>query len=176
MLKPKRLYIVNFINSFIPPTSLYKYKAILFRWAGVHLEKNVRIVSSVKIIGNGRLLIGENTFIGHETKIFMGGSEVLIGRNVDISSMVTIINGSHEPYTITGKAAGKGASKKIIINDGAWVCANVTLIGGANVGRLTIVAAGAVVTKKLKDNVTYVGGGLRELKESKEANSSRVER
>ena len=164
MLNPKKLYLVNNLISFIPPSKGYKLKSKLFRWAGVCIGNNVRIISSAKIWGTGNLIIGDNTFIGHYSKILMGGSEVRIGKDVDISSMVTIINGTHVKYDTPNKAAGTGYSKDIIIDDGSWIGATVTILGGAIIGKLTIVGAGATLSRKLEPNKIYIGSKVQELK------------
>jgi len=156
MLHPTKLYLVNHFCSILPPTRCYSLKALLYRWAGVGIGSNVRIVSSSNIWGTGQLEIGDNTFIGHQSLVLMGGSEVKVGNNVDISSNVTIVNGTHEIGGI-GKAAGVGVAKSIVIEDGCWLGASVTVIAGAVVGTQSIVAAGSVVRGKVPA-YTIVGG------------------
>ncbi|MBA6263218.1 DapH/DapD/GlmU-related protein [Colwellia sp. Bg11-12] len=131
-------------------------KSRLYWWAGVIIGKNVRIISSSNIWGTGKLVIGDNTFIGHQSLILMGGSEIVIGNNVDISSNVTIVNGTHEKGK-EKKAAGDGIAKPIIIKNGSWLGASVTVIAGAVVGEQATVAAGALVAGNIGDK-TLVGG------------------
>ncbi len=156
MLQPTKLYFVNHFCSILPPTRCYSLKAILYRWAGVDVGNNVRIISSSKIWGTGQLIIGDNTFIGHKSLILMGGSEVNIGHNVDISSNVTIVNGTHELGN-NEKAAGVGIARPIEINKGSWIGASATIIAGAKIGNRAIVAAGAVVTGEVEPG-SVVGG------------------
>ncbi|MBY7868096.1 hypothetical protein KW409_14320 [Vibrio fluvialis] len=163
MLKPARLYIVNLITGALPPTKFYSLKSSLYSWAGVELGKNVRIVSSVQIVGSGKLQIGDNTFIGHFSKIIIGGSEVIIGENVDISSNVTIINGTHQQHEFSDKAAGSGYSEPIIIENGSWIGASANLIAGAHISSLSIIGAGTTVYKRTRIRSTNVGASMREL-------------
>lgn len=163
-MSPFKLYIIYFIFPFLPPTRFYRVKCFLLRWAGIKVGSNVRIVSSARLLGSGQLTIGDNTFIGHFTKIIVGGGSVNIGGNVDISSNVTIINGSHNKYDIPGKAAGTGFSKNIHINDGSWIGASVTIIGGANVGKCSIVAAGATLVCDVPDFCMFGGVPAKSIK------------
>lgn len=157
MLKPSRLYLINLITSLLPATRLYGFKRALYRWGGAELGVNVRIVSSARILGSGRLTIDDNTFVGHQTLILLGGGKITIGKDTDISSNVTIVNGTHEIATIGVKAAGAGYAEDICIGDGSWVGVSSTIIGGANIKEGVIVAAGALVKGKV-DALSIVGG------------------
>lgn len=169
-MSPSKLYIVNLLFSFIPATRMFGVKRLLLRWAGAKIGNNVRIVSSVRVLGVGELTIGENTFIGHFTKILVGGGVVKIGRDVDISSNVTIINGTHNLYDIPRKAAGTGLSKNIKIGDGSWICASVTIIGGARLGDCSIIASGATVVSEVPSYCLFGGVPAKFLKNYKETN------
>tara|TARA_R110001592_G_scaffold85363_1_gene252203 strand:+ start:7264 stop:7707 length:444 start_codon:yes stop_codon:yes gene_type:complete len=136
---------------------MYGIKNLLLCWAGIEIGRNVRIASSARILGSGRIIIGDNTFIGHFSKILVGGGIIEIGRDVDISSNVTIINGTHNKYDISGKAAGTGFSKNIFIGNGSWIGASVTLIGGVNIGCCSIVAAGATVVSDVPELCLFGG-------------------
>ena len=46
---------------------------------------------------------------------------------------------------------------KVVIKQNAWIGAGATLLPGVTIGKNSIVAAGAVVTKDVPDN-TIVGG------------------
>lgn len=120
------------------------------------MGNNVRICSSAKILGNGCLTIGDNTWIGHETLIICS-STVIIGSNVDIAPRVFIGTGTHEIDINTAGIAGQGVSKDIEIADGCWLGAGSIILPGVKVGYKSVIAAGAVVTKDI-DPYTMVGG------------------
>lgn len=129
-----RLYIYYLLTLLMPATRLFHVKRVLLRWAGAKVGKNVRIVSSARFHLNGKLEIGNNTWIGHEVLIVGGDADVLIGKDVDIAPRVNLITGTHKPFTITGKAAGEGYSLPITIEDGAWIGAASTILGGVTLG------------------------------------------
>lgn len=143
-MKPTLLYLFSFIICILPDTRCFGLKRILYRLAGAQIAKNVRICSSAKIIGNGNLSIGENTWIGHQVLI-ISTSIIQIGSNVDIAPRVYIGTGTHEIDIQTPGIAGKGLSKDILIDEGCWLCAGSYILPGSIIGKKSIVGAGAVV-------------------------------
>lgn len=153
-----RLYFVNLFTGLLPATRMYGLKKSLYTWCGVKLGSNVRIASSASILGSGELSIGDNTFVGHKTLILLGGGKVTIGRDVDVSSNVTIVNGTHEISDKHIKAAGNGYADDILIDDGCWVGVSATIIAGAQVNKGVIVAAGALVNGSVE--AMSIAGGV----------------
>jgi len=47
--------------------------------------------------------------------------------------------------------------KKIVVDDDAWIGANVTILPGVHIGRGAIIGAGAVVTKDVPPHTTAAG-------------------
>lgn len=148
-------YLIQFIFSLLPDTRLYSFKAFLLRLRGFEIGQNVRVVSSVKIKLK-QLSIGDNTFIGFETLIEGGIASVMIGKNVDIAPSCAILTGSHE-IGDSSHRAGKGYSADIAINDGTWVGASSTILGGVRIGKGCIVAAGSLVREDVEDNCLVAG-------------------
>ena len=109
------------------------------------IGKNVRICSSVHIMGCGELVIGDDVWIGHEVFISTT-SRIEIGSYVDIAPMVYLGTGTHRIDADGLHSAGEGISRNIKIEDGAWLCVRSTLLPGVVIGKNSVVA-GAVVTK-----------------------------
>ncbi|MGM0945460.1 MAG: acyltransferase [Bacteroidota bacterium] len=151
-----KLYLIRLLLLFIPETRGFGLKRTLYRWAGVKVGKQVRICSSAFIAGAGELRIGKNTWIGHQAMI-ISTSLVEIGMNVDIAPKVLISTGSHEIDLQGERIAGKGTSEPIYIGDGSWLGAGSIILPGSQIGEKAIVAAGAVVKRKV-DTLTLVGG------------------
>lgn len=63
------LFFARKLFPLVPDTRGYWFKRFLLILAGEKIGDNVRICSSVKIIGDNQLSIGENSFIGHDTLI-----------------------------------------------------------------------------------------------------------
>lgn len=152
--------IINYINSliftFLPETRFFKFKNFLYKIAGVKLDNNIRICSSVRILGGGKLFIGENTWIGPETLI-ISTSGIWIGKNVDIGPRVYIGTGTHEIGKDNIRMAGKGLKQDVKIGNGTWIGTGAIILPGVTIGDMCIVAAGSVVNKDIGEN-TLVGG------------------
>lgn len=145
-MKTSVLYFANCIFRMLPETKCFGLKRGLLRLSGAKIGSNVRICSSVMIIGAGELTIGDNTWVGHRCLI-SASSSIKIGKNVDIAPNVYIGNGTHEITPDKERIASIELAKDIVIKDGCWLCANVTILPGVTVGDKCVVAAGSVVTK-----------------------------
>lgn len=155
-MSPVKLYIVRIICLFLPETRCFALKRHLYRWCGAVIGKNVSICSSVRIIGNGKLRIGDNTWIGSECMLNVSSS-IVIGRSCDIAPRVTMVTGSHIINYEGDSIAGEGISMDIEIEDGCWICACSTILGSSKIGRKSIVSAGSITKNQYGDNELLVG-------------------
>jgi acetyltransferase-like isoleucine patch superfamily enzyme len=96
--------------------------------------------------------IGLNSIIGEKCMIDARRG-VEIGDNVNLSSFVTIWTLHHDYNDKYFKAIGG----KVIINNYCWVCSNVIILPGVEIGKGAVVAAGSVVTRDVEPFVV-VGG------------------
>lgn len=53
--------------------------------------------------------------------------------------------------------AGKAYAKNIIVGQGTWIGANVTILPNVKIGKGCVIAAGSVLTKDCEDNCMYAG-------------------
>lgn len=151
------LYIYNTLNLFMPETRAFKFRCSLLRLAGAEVGKNVRICSSAKFSGNGKIIIMDNTWIGPGVYISSNKpSRVEIGEDVDIAPFVKIITGSHR-YGNLKKAAGVGFSESIVIGNGSWLGANSVILNGTVLGEGVIVAANSTVIDSVSQPCLIAG-------------------
>ena len=80
------------------------------------------------------------------------GNDVLVAPNVVMRASDHVTTALDKPIRQQGHTGDE-----ITIEDGVWLGANVTVIGGVRVGRGAVVAAGAVVTNDVEP-LTIVGG------------------
>lgn len=151
------LYLYNHIKWLIPETKGFALKRYLLRLCGAEIENDVKICSSVTILGCGRLHIGANTWVGHETMI-ISSSSVYIGRDVDIAPRVYIGTGTHEINIDSSRIAAKDISKDINIGNGCWVCVHASILPGVAIGNKSVIASGAVVNCNVPSLV--ISGGI----------------
>jgi acetyltransferase-like isoleucine patch superfamily enzyme len=106
----------------------------------------------------GNLQIGTDSHIGDFSIMDLSGN-IQIGERVAIGPRCTFYSHDHD-YSENGIDVpwkGKPIVKDIKIEDGAWIGAGVTILGGVTIGKNAIVAAGAVVTKDVPAH-TLCGG------------------
>jgi maltose O-acetyltransferase len=62
------------------------------------------------------------------------------------------------------RSAGQGISKNIIIEDGVWIGANTTIIGGVTIGKKSIIAAGSLVNRDIPAYTIAAGSPCKPIK------------
>lgn len=149
-------YFNKLVFSLLPETKCFGLKRFLLRLSGAQIGQNVRVCSSVMVIGAGELIIGDNTWVGHRC-VLSASSRIEIGRNVDIAPNVFIGNGTHEITPGSERIADIELAKDIKIGDGCWLCANTVILAGVTIGNKCVAAAGAVVTRSF-DDMNFIAG------------------
>lgn len=149
-------YIITLIIKVLPETRLFKFKNRLYQIYGLQLKENIKICSSARFLGVGNISIGSDTWIGPEV-LMVSTSNISIGENVDIAPRVYIGTGTHEIGVDGLRMAGKGIKKDVVIGSGTWIGTGAIILPGVTIGKMCIIAAGAVVNKDVPKN-TMVGG------------------
>lgn len=92
---------------------------------------------------NGDPVVGKGTYIGGLSEINAKGAKVTIGRQCDIASFVAInVADSHKrSIGLTRKLS----HRDIIIGDRVFIGSHSVILGGAEIGHHSVVAAGTVV-------------------------------
>lgn len=114
-------------------------------------------------IGSTRLSVGRDTFINYGC-MFNTSAPITIGRNCDLGMQVLIATSTHE-IGPAGRRAGAAIARPVVIEDGCWVGARVTILPGVTIGSGSVVAAGAVVTEDLTPNGVYAGVPAKRIKD-----------
>lgn len=102
-----------------------------------------------------KLKISDNCFVGR--KVFLDlADEIILEKDCVISEGVSIMTHQDVGDRIMNKFYKRKVGK-VIVNEGAYVGANATILCGVTIGRCAVVAAGAVVLHDVPD-YTVVGG------------------
>ena len=113
---------------------------------------------------NGKnISIGVN-FTGNYNLTILDVGKVFIGDNVMIGPG-TLISTVNHPMTPGGRRKHLGIVKPVHIGNDVWIGGNVTILPGVTIGNNVIVAAGAVVTKDVPDNILVGGVPARLIRE-----------
>lgn len=137
------------------------------------VDENVHIGAGTKIWHFCHLqkgaIIGENCSLGQNVNI---SNDVKIGNGVKIQNNVSVYEGVElEDYVFCGPSCvftndltprakypkGKQGYKKTLVKEGATIGANATVVCGHTLGKWSMIAAGAVVTKNVKDYALMAG-------------------
>ena len=151
MIKSKRIYVVNLLMSILPNSGAQGLKAKLYRWAGVKVGQGVEFFQGIKVQGIGELEIGDRAFIGHEVLFMLNeGSKVIVEESAIVGSRSTVVTGFH-PITPDGEriVGREGTSSTIRIGRGCGLATACVICPGVTIGEMSLIGAGAVVTKDL---------------------------
>ncbi|GLU52466.1 acyltransferase [Dyadobacter frigoris] len=112
--------------------------------------------------GVGDVHIGNNSLIGLGNVII---GPVTIGNNVILAQNIVASGLNHNYQDITKPIQQQGVSvAPIIIEDDCWIGANTVITAGVTIGKHSVVAAGAVVTKNIPPYSVAVGNPSRVIK------------
>lgn len=106
------------------------------------------------------ITLGKNVFI-NSLCYFMDQGGITIEDNVHIGPHCSLVTMNHGLYP---KDRATTYPSAILIKKNAWLGAGVIICPGVTIGENTIVAAGAVVTKDVPDNVVVAGVPARQVK------------
>jgi acetyltransferase-like isoleucine patch superfamily enzyme len=106
------------------------------------------------IFSYGTIQLGDDVFIGRGAH-FSSICEIIIGNKVMFGPNVTIIGGDHNTtqigefmYDVNEKLPENDLP--VIIEDDVWVGTGAIILKGVRVGKGSIIAAGAIVTKNVE--------------------------
>ena len=151
MLRPMVQKIFLITSGFNRRIRNFKYKILL-----KNMGKGCQICRGAVFAGAESISIGDRVII-NEYVIIQGcnGAQVSIGDDVHISYGAKIITGGLD-YAETSELRTH-ISKSISIRNGAWIGVNSVLLPGVTIGKNSVVAAGAIVTKSVEDNSVVAG-------------------
>lgn len=128
-----------------------------------HIGEDV-IINPPFNFGNKRnIFLYDNIGIGPNSFISATNAKFIVKGNCAIAERLTVHTGNHANIIgkfvtdITEENKPKGYDKDVIVEKDVWIGCNVTLLSGVTVGRGSIIAAGAVVSRDVPPYVV-VGG------------------
>ena len=121
-------------------------------WSPCTIGVNLTIGSNSSI---GSLAhIGRNVVIGDECRI-QGGAYIadgcILGNQVFVGPNATLLNDRYPP------SGNKALWQPVNVYDGAVIGGGATVVAGCNVGKNSVLAAGAVLTKHLPEEEVWAG-------------------
>jgi maltose O-acetyltransferase len=157
-LDPRRI-AADAVSRGLPQNGFSRMRTMLLRALGFRIGPTSLIAGSIHVTGSGPLRdllsIGPGCYITGPLHIDLS-APVRIGARVYMGYDVTMITVDHE---LGGPAqrCGEREYRPIEVEDGVWIASRVTILPGVKLGRGSVVASGAVVTRDVAPN-TMVGG------------------
>lgn len=142
---------IRFLQS---PVRLYyrlETKLLLERCSSV--GSSVRLRMPLVIYHPECISFGNRVDVG-ENVVIRGGGGISIGNDVLIAAGAALVS---EGHPVNPPRWGRNVSKPIRIGNEVWIGANAVVLPGVTIGDGSIVAAGAVVSCDVPDNVVVAG-------------------
>src|SRR5690606_32536157 len=128
-----------------------------------HIGKRVIINPPFNFGNKSNIFLYDDIGIGSNSFISATNAKFIVKGNCAIAEGLTVHTGNHANIIgkfvtdITEENKPKGFDQDVVIEKDVWIGCNVTLLSGVTVGRGSIVAAGAVVSKDVPP-YAIVGG------------------
>lgn len=149
------LFLANWLSA-IPVRGAMsrRIRRQLYRMAGVR-------VGAASFLESGCLILGSNLSVGEHCYVnarcyFDLTADITLADHVVLGHGVTFVTAAHEIGPET-RRSGNVIGRSILVESGAWIGANATILPGVTIGRGAVIAAGSVVTAPVQENL-LVGG------------------
>lgn len=175
----KKAHTLNIKYNALTPHQQDERKEILRELLG-ELNDGVSFNGPIRFHYGVHTKIGKNTFFNFNFTC-QDDAHVTIGENCDFGPNVTIVTPLHPMLSDERKAlmCPDGTVKRlcwakpVVIGNGCWICANVTILPGVTIGDNCVIGAGSVVTKPIPANSVAAGNPCRVIRTLGEQDSLR---
>ncbi len=151
-----KLYICNHVVSKIPSHTfrLTFYRTIM----NFSIGKDCYIFMNCRFDMSSGLYLKNNVAISPRCRLDTRGT-ITIGENVGIAEDVIILTADHNIKSSNFDGQNKG----VTIGDYAWIGTRAMILPGVSLGRGSVIAAGAVVTKSVPEYEIWGGVPARKI-------------
>lgn len=149
------VHCLNVLSNIMPDERASSLiRSILLNILGNNISRKAILNGGGRICGKG-LTVAPGVFINRGCFFDLTGA-IQIESNCTIGHGVTFITAEHE-IGPKSKRAGAVTGRPIVVHEGAWVGANVTILPGVEVGEGSVIGAGSLVTKNVPKNTLVLG-------------------
>lgn len=160
-------YIVRDTLFLCSPQALYGWRRWLLRLFGARVGRNALIRSSVRVTYPWKVSIGDHAWVGDFVELYSLGP-ITIGDNAVVSQFSHLCTGSHDYASETFDIF----AKPIVIEDEAWIAADVFIGPGVRVGFGALVAARSTLLQDAPAMTIMAGHPARPIRPRLEVDAS----
>ncbi|MBV1916343.1 MAG: putative colanic acid biosynthesis acetyltransferase [Pseudomonadales bacterium] len=141
------------------PQFMYAWRNWLLRLFGATIGKHVIIRPTVRITYPWKLTIGDYSWVGDHAELYTLGP-VTIGKHAVISQNSYLCTGSHDYKSESFDIY----AEPIVIEDEAWVAADVYVAPGVTIGRGAVIGARSSVYTDMPSGMVCIGSPAKPVK------------
>jgi putative colanic acid biosynthesis acetyltransferase WcaF len=141
------------------PQFMYAWRNFLLRLFGANIGKNVIIRPTVRVTYPWKLSVGNHAWVGDHAELYTLGS-ITIGNNAVVSQKSYLCTGSHDYQSDFFDIY----AKPIVIEDEAWVAADVYIAPGVIIGKGAVIGARSSVYKDMPAGMICIGNPATPIK------------
>jgi putative colanic acid biosynthesis acetyltransferase WcaF len=134
------------------PQFMYGWRRALLRLFGAEVGSDVLVRPSVRVTYPWKLKIGNHSWIGDNVELYTLGA-ITIGNNAVVSQGSYLCTGTHDYRDL----AFKIVARPIVVEDEAWIAAQVFVSPGIRIGRGAVVGARSLVLADVPDGAVAMG-------------------
>ncbi|HEX3397907.1 MAG TPA: putative colanic acid biosynthesis acetyltransferase [Steroidobacteraceae bacterium] len=138
------------------PQVMYGFRRWLLRQFGAQIGEGARIRPSVTIPYPWKLQIGDYSWVGDDAVLYCF-ARITIGKNAVVSQKSYLCAGTHDYRSVSFDIQ----ALPIVIEDEAWLAADVFIAPGVTVGRGAVVGSRSSVFSDLPPMMVCVGSPAR---------------
>ncbi len=155
----------------------------------ISIGENTHVLGDLLTFAHdGQIIIGEWSYIGKASRVWSGkkisiGNRVLISHNVNIFDSLTHPIDCNDRYAHYVEVVTNGFPAElevdldeaaVVIEDDVWIGCQAIIMRGVTIGKGSIVAAGAVVTKDVPSLSIVAGNPARIIRHLEQNKSART--
>lgn len=136
---------------------------------GIHIGERLLMIAGtapceLEAHDGGRLEIGHRVFVNYGSSI-SAHMLVRIGDDCKIGQHAIVLDCDYHELEDPLHYGGHGEPRPVVLEQGVWLGARVTVLKGVTIGRSSVVAAGSVVTRDIPPGVLAGGMPAKVLRE-----------
>ena len=141
------------------PVGARGFRRRLLQWFGAKLASTASIHNTARIDCPWNLEMGPYASIGEGAWVYTL-DKIVIGEYACIGQFARLLTGTHDILDPTFPLI----TKPIVIGYGAWVAVGAIVLPGVHIGALSVIGAGAVVTKDMPEGMICAGNPCKPIK------------